>query len=705
MTESAATILIVDDDVHVRDLLEVLLKNQGYRTLTAESGLVALEMVDLHAPDLILLDIMMPGMDGYEVAEQLKAGKNTANIPIIMLSALDEQSARLSGLEAGAEEYLNKPVDSAELWLRVRNLLRLKSFGDYLKSHSLILEEQLQQRTIDLERFRTVMDASEDAIFLINRNTMSLIEFNRRACQLLGYTAEELAHKTPAELGETSMENLEVVYDKIIAGKGPSEPLETQIRDKSGRDVEVEIHRQAYRTGEDWVIVGIVRDITRRKESDQRLLTMAHYDTLTGLPNRDLFFTSLQMGLTQAAISRWKLAVLTVNLDGFKNINETWGHVLGDQVLLEVSHRLSECLNASDTLGRVDGDQFALILMIRVGQADTRQTLERIRKALRVPFLVEGQSIVMTASIGIALYPEDGEDAHELVRHAYTAMNSAKKIGPDTYRFYTAQMNADVSARLDLEAALRDALEKHAFEIVYQPKLNLVTGQICGLEALLRWPRPGQQGVSPAVFVPVLESLGLIGEVGNWVVDRVCAQIAQWQRSGLGLFQVAVNISGQQISNSSLVADIRQALIRHRVEPQWLEVELTESSLMENTSHTIATLETLRASGVSISIDDFGTGYSSLAYLRRFPIDKLKIDIAFIREVTSNPQDAAIARAIIELAHSLGLKVIAEGVETPEQLAFLRKNQCDQIQGYLISKPLPLAELETFLSTPKKQFG
>ncbi|AAO54803.1 MULTISPECIES: putative bifunctional diguanylate cyclase/phosphodiesterase [Pseudomonas syringae group] len=705
MTQPAATILIVDDDVHVRDLLEVLLQNQGYETLTAESGEQALAMVDARAPDLILLDIMMPGMDGYEVASVLKAGKGTANIPIIMLSALDEQGARLSGLEAGAEEYLSKPVESAELWLRVRNLLRLKAFGDYLKSHSMILEDQLQQRTIDLERFRTVMDASEDAIFLINRNTMSLIEFNRRACQLLGYTAEELAHKTPAELGETSMENLEVVYDQIIAGKGPSEPLETQIRDKSGRDVEVEIHRQAYRTGEDWVIVGIVRDITQRKESDQRLLTMAHYDTLTGLPNRDLFFTSLQMGLTQAAVSRWKLATLTVNLDGFKNINETWGHVLGDQVLLEVSHRLSECINASDTLGRVDGDQFALILMIRVGQPDTRQTLERIRKALRVPFMVEGQSIVMTASIGIALYPEDGEDARELVRHAYTAMNSAKKIGPDTYRFYTAQMNADVSARLDLEAALRDAVEKQAFEIVYQPKLSLVTGRICGLEALLRWPRPGQQGVSPAVFVPVLESLGLIGEVGNWVVDRVCAQIAHWQRTGLGLFQVAVNVSGQQISNSSLVADIRQALTNHRVAPQWLEVELTESSLMENTSHTIATLETLKANGVSISIDDFGTGYSSLAYLRRFPIDKLKIDIAFIREVTSNPQDAAIARAIIELAHSLGLKVIAEGVETPEQLAFLRDNQCDQIQGYLISKPLPLAELETFLSTPERQFG
>ncbi|MEE4102906.1 EAL domain-containing protein [Pseudomonas viridiflava] len=697
MPETNATILIVDDDVHVRDLLEVLLQNQHYRTQTAESGEQALEMVEKHAPDLILLDIMMPGMDGYEVASRLKSGKTTSNIPIIMLSALDERSARISGLEAGAEEYLNKPVDSGELWLRVRNLLRLKSFGDYMKDHNLILEDQLQQRTIDLERFRSVMDASDDAIFLINRNTMSLIEFNRRACQLLGYTADELQRKTPAELGDSSMEQLEVVYDQIIAGNGPSEPLETMIRDKSGRDVSVEIHRQAYQAGNDWIIVGIVHDITRRKESDQRLLKMAHYDSLTGLPNRDLFYTSLQMGLTQAAVSRWKLAVMTVNLDGFKNINETWGHVLGDQTLLEVSKRLARCLNASDTLGRVDGDEFALILMIREGQADTHQILERIRTTLRTPFQIEDQRVVMTASIGVALFPEDGEDARELVRHAYTAMNNAKKKGVDGYRFYTAQMNTEVSERLDLENALREAVQQRAFEIAYQPKVSLEDGSICGLEALLRWPRPDQPRISPAVFVPVLESLALISEVGSWMIDSVCAQIALWQRSGLGSFQVAVNVSGQQIEGSGLIADIGKALERHKVDPKWLEVELTESSLMENTSHTITTLQTLKNMGVRISIDDFGTGYSSLAYLRRFPIDKLKIDIAFIREVTSNPQDAAIARAIIELAHSLDLKVIAEGVETPEQRAFLTENHCDQIQGYLVSKPLPLDELELYL--------
>ena len=345
----------------------------------------------------------------------------------------------------------------------------------------------------------------------------------------------------------------------------------------------------------------------------------------------------------------------------------------------------------------MDGDEFALILMIREGQADTHQILERIRTTLRTPFQIEDQRVVMTASIGVALFPEDGEDARELVRHAYTAMNNAKKKGVDGYRFYTAQMNTEVSERLDLENALREAVQQRAFEIAYQPKVSLEDGSICGLEALLRWPRPDQPRISPAVFVPVLESLALIGEVGSWMIDSVCAQIALWQRSGLGSFQVAVNVSGQQIEGSGLITDIGQALERHQVDPKWLEVELTESSLMENTSHTITTLQTLKNMGVRISIDDFGTGYSSLAYLRRFPIDKLKIDIAFIREVTSNPQDAAIARAIIELAHSLDLKVIAEGVETPEQRAFLTENHCDQIQGYLVSKPLPLDELELYL--------
>ena len=697
MPNPAATLLIVDDEPHVRKLLKILLENQGYQTLAASSGEEALVMVEEQPPDLILLDIMMPGMDGFDVARQLKTNKATSNIPIIMLSALGEHSARICGLEAGAEDFLSKPVESAELWLRVRNLLRLKAFGDYLKSHSLMLEEQLQQRTIDLERFRSAMDASGDAIFLINRSNMRLIEFNRRACQVLGFTAQELLGKTPADLSDDSIEHLEMLYDQIIAGKGPSEATETQIRCKDGSFLPVEVHRQAYKTGDDWIIVGIAHDITERKAADQRMLKMAHYDTLTGLPNRKLFFTALQMGLTQASLSHWQLAVVTVDLDDFSRVNETWGHQLGDRVLAQVGQRLTDCLNVSDTVGRMDGDEFALILMIREGQADPLQTVERIRETLREPFQLDDQSTAMTASIGIALYPSDGNEAHGLIRHANTAMHRAKKIGRDNYRFYTTQMNEEASARQAIEIALRDAVKQQAFELFYQPKISVVDGSVCGLEALLRWQQPGQGNVSPAVFVPILENLGLISQVGNWVITRVCQQIADWQRAGEEGIQVAVNVSCQQLIDGDFMASIQQALIDHQIDPHWLEIELTESSLMENTSHTIASLHTLQQLGVKVSIDDFGTGYSSLAYLRRFPIDKLKIDIAFIREVTTNPQDAAIARTIIELAHSLNLQVIAEGVETPEQLDFLKKNGCDQVQGYLFSKPLPVLELEAYL--------
>ena len=586
MPTTPATLLIVDDDEGIRKLLAIMLEDQGYQTLSAPSGEMALAMVARQPPDLILLDAMMPGMDGYQVARHIKANVATANIPIIMLSGLSEQSARLSGLEAGAEEVLSKPVVNDELWLKVRNLLRLKAFGDHQVVHTLMLEQQLQKRTIDVERFRSAMG------------------------------------------------------------------------------------------------------------SDERLLKMANYDPLTGLPNRNLFYTTLQMGLTQAELRGWQLAVCTVDLNDFKSFNDVWGHLIGDQVLAEFCRRLSNCLNVSDTLGRMDGHELALILMIRKGQTGPKQIVDRIREVLREPFRVQEQDVTMTASMGLALYPDDGADAEGLIKQASTAMNRAKQAGRDTYRFYTAQMNVEVQARQELETALRDAVRKQAFELYYQPKISLRDGTMCGVEALLRWHRPGLASVPPSVFVPILEEMGLISMVGQWVIARVCKQIAYWQRSGLGVSQVAVNVSAQQIAEEDFVQDIQRSLDEHQIEAKWLELELTESSLMFNTPETIASLLALRDIGLKISIDDFGTGYSSLAYLSRFPIDKLKIDIAFIREVPHNVQDAAITRTIIELAHSLGLRAVAEGVETPAQLAFLKEAGCDQLQGYLFSRPLPVAALE-----------
>ena len=589
MSATPATLLIVDDDVNVRQVLEASLQSQGYLTLTARSGEEALVTVAQQTPDLILLDIMMPGLSGYEVARQLKGNSSTAPIPIIMLSGLGDPGARILGLEAGAEDFLNKPVGSDELWLRVRNLLRLKAFGDYQSDHTLLLGDQ----RVDQERTRLAL------------------------------------------------------------------------------------------------------------ESEQQRLQMAHYDTLTGLPNRTLFYTTLHMGLTQAELRGWHLAVVTVSLNEYKPVSETWGPLEVDQMLLELSHRLVNCLNVSDTLGRMDGDEFAMILIIREGQPDAQQMVDRIREALREPFDVHGHDVPMTASLGIALFPNDGADAHHLVKQAHTALSRAKEVGRDTYRFYTPQMNVEALARQELENMLRAAVYKQAFELFYQPKIGLSDGQICGVEALVRWNRPGLAPISPALFVPVLESLGLISKVGRWVIDTACRQIADWQRSGLGLVQVAVNVSALQLAQDDLSQEIERSLKEHQVQAQWLELELTESSLMVSTPHTIASLLALKDIGVKISIDDFGTGYSSLAYLSRFPIDKLKIDIAFIKMVTHNPQDAAIARTIIELAHSLDLQVIAEGVETREQLEFLTDNGCDQVQGFLFCRPLPAKELERLLREPR----
>jgi diguanylate cyclase (GGDEF)-like protein/PAS domain S-box-containing protein len=701
MTDPIATILIVDDDPQLRKLLEMLLQLKGYQTGVAASGEDALAMIKQAPPDLILLDIMLPGMDGCETASLLKSSAETSSIPIIMLTALTDRDARLRALEAGVEEFLSKPVDRAELWLRVRNLLRLKAIGDLLQRHSQSLESQVRQRTADLQQFRTAMDVTADAIILVNRSSVRFIEFNAATTTMLGYSRDELMQLSPEAMTGTSRNKLLGLYDDIICGQFADQLIETQLRRKDGSLVQVEIRRQAYRSDEDWIIVGVIRDITERKEADKRLLHMAHYDALTGLPNRTLFYSTLQSALAQAEERGWQIAVLFIDLDHFKNVNDTLGHATGDALLCQISNRLMHCVRIRDTVGRLGGDEFGLILVMEDGQKGATAAVDKIREVLRDPFYLNNHEIPVTVSIGITLYPDDDSSPDTLIKYADTAMYRAKKAGRDNYRFFTTQMNTDVLARLELETALRKAVENQEFILHYQPKIRLSDGSVCGLEALLRWQRPGHGLVSPYAFISILEDTGMIVRVGSWVIATVCKQIAAWQHSGIGPVPVAVNISGRQFNEGELESEVINALAENRIAPRLLELELTESSLMDNTEQTITSLKQLRGHGVTISIDDFGTGYSSLSYLRRFPIDKLKIDIAFIREVTTNPEDAAIALTIIHLAHSLKLEVIAEGVETQEQLDFLLRNQCDQIQGYLFSPPLGLQAIEQLLRDDK----
>ncbi|MEO7251796.1 MAG: EAL domain-containing protein [Arenimonas sp.] len=697
MSKSVATILIVEDDIRGRKLLESLLRLEGYEAVSVGSGEEALAKVAESAPDLILLDVMLPGIDGYQVVSMLKANPDTSNIPVIMLTARISQKAKLAGLNAGAEEFLTKPVDRTELWLRVRNLLRLKEFGNFLKNHHVILEQQVQSRTSELQRFRSAMDSTADAIFLVNRSSMCVAEANATACAMMGCSQERLRELGPIQFEGGTIAELETLYDRVISGEGGADDAEKQMRRCDGSQFQAEVHRHAQQSGADWIIVSVVRDITERIQARERVHQLAHFDELTGLPNRTFFYKSLENSLSLASDGGWRVAVMFIDLDQFKNVNDSLGHAFGDELLVEISARLLGCVRLRDTVGRLGGDEFAVILVMRDGRNGAEILAAKIHDALRRPFEIKGHEVSITASIGITIYPDDASDLETLLKYADTAMYRDKLAGRDTSRFFTAQMNADVSARLDLEHALRKAVDNGEFVLHYQPKVLIGTGQVVGVEALLRWQRPEHGLVPPNEFIPILEDSGLIIPVGTWVLATACAQISHWRQAGIGLVQIAINVSGRQFTDGDLVADVVKALADSGVAPDLLELELTESSLMADTERTIASLQQLKQLGVRTSIDDFGTGYSSLAYLRRFPIDKLKIDVAFVRGITSNADDAALAVAIVRMAHSLKLEVIAEGVETAEQLAFLSRHGCNQMQGYYFSRPLPGEGIEQLL--------
>jgi diguanylate cyclase (GGDEF)-like protein len=423
-------------------------------------------------------------------------------------------------------------------------------------------------------------------------------------------------------------------------------------------------------------------------------LHLARYDTLTGLPNRFLFQQRLVQALAAAQDSGGMVAMLLIDLDGFKHVNDTLGHVIGDDLLRQFAGRL-EAL--SPTRGRLGGDEFGLILACPDGLHQAQTVAQKLRCALAAPFDLEGSELRITASIGIAVAPDDGGNADTLIKYAETAMYQAKQAGRDTHRFFTEEMNVQAQKRLWLATALHKAINDKEFVLLYQPKVQISTGHIVGAEALLRWNRPGHGMISPADFIPILEETGLIVGVGQWVIAEACRQIAAWMPLRGGPIPIAVNVASRQFASGDLGAVVADAITVSGIAPGMLELEVTESALMVDMERTNATLRTLREMGIRIAIDDFGTGYSSLAYLKHFPIDTLKIDIAFIRDVTTDPGSAAIVKSIISMAHSMKMDVIAEGVETAEQLVYLRRNHCDHLQGFYFSRPVPAEQFERLL--------
>ena len=444
---------------------------------------------------------------------------------------------------------------------------------------------------------------------------------------------------------------------------------------------------------------GTGTDITQRREAEQRIEFLAYHDALTGLPNRVLLQDRLQQAIAQAERSHSGLALVFLDLDNFKKINDSLGHAAGDALLREVARRLQYCVRDSDTISRQGGDEFVIILRELHGVDSCTPVLGKVMEALQEPFNWEGNELATSASIGIALYPDDGPDFETLRKKADMAMYRAKEAGRNTYRFFDEEMDDEAVEHLLMRSGLRRALERGEFLLHYQPQIDLASGRVIGAEALLRWQHPEYGLVPPGRFIPIAEESGLIVPIGEWVLREACRQAAHWTRQGLPPLVVAVNLSAVQFRRGSVDLTVTRALADAGLAPAQLELELTESILIQDAEQVLAAVRRLKQLGVKLSIDDFGTGYSSLSYLKRFDIDKLKIDQSFIRDLASDPDDAAIVRAIIQMAHSLGLQAIAEGVETPDMLAQLQAFGCDQAQGYHYARPMPAAAFEHYLAS------
>ncbi|MBY0239432.1 MAG: EAL domain-containing protein [Burkholderiaceae bacterium] len=706
-----AKVLIVDDQAVNVQLLEYLLTSSGYTAVSATTDpRVVAPWHEKNRYDLIILDLQMPGMDGFAVMEALKPLEADGYLPVLVVTAQPDH--KLAALAAGARDFVSKPFDPIEVLTRIRSMLEVRLMHREAMQYNALLEQTVRERTADLQRFRSAMDATADAIFLIDSDTLALVDINDGACRMLGFCRAQLLDPAPepgalasppaipvmTRIGLASRDELaqhsRAARDAASAGARAPVLFEQDLTRQDLTVVPVELYWQEHTEGGgSSTLICVARDISERHMAQERLRHMAHYDSLTGLPNRTLFFQTLRDAIELARDKAWRIVVLFIALDRFKSVNDTLGAAAGDELLRQFSTRLVQCVRIRDTVGRLGGDEFGLILTMTRDQQDAVAVANDVREALRAPFDLHGHQAALSASIGIAMYPDDATAPETLVKYADTAMARAKLAGRDGYRFFTAGMNVQVLARLDLEMALRRAIDEHQFVLHYQPKINLTTGRISGVEALIRWQRPGVGLVYPSEFVPILEDTGLIIRAGTWVIDAACRQVAAWRRSRVGPVHVAVNVSSRQFIEGDLEQEVRTALARHKVPPELLELELTETALMSNAERTIGVLTRLKALGVKCAIDDFGTGYSSLAYLQRFPIDTLKIDIAFVRDITTNPNDAAIAVAIISMAHSLKLRVIAEGVEARAQLEYLRRNRCDEIQGFFFSRPLPPDEL------------
>lgn len=580
------------------------------------------------------------------------------------------------------------------LWSKVEEstlLVVAATIGAVIKRKQ--IEKELQ-RAVENDFKRTIKNL-QNLVFKIKKDEKGEFIhtlFEGKLAEFLGESTESVYGKSvwdmlPEEAAAVLSENLVKAFEGKICG------YELKIDNRTYYDTLSPIIENDIVTE----VIGSAIDITEYKKAQDHINFLAYYDTLTELPNRVLFKDRLRQAISHEKRNNQLLSVMFLDLDRFKNINDTLGHTAGDTLLKEVAARLKQIVQEDDTIARMGGDEFTLIFTDIKTENEIVHIAERIMSVFRKPFYIEGHEIYVTASVGISMYPSDGEQFEVLVKNADMAMYRAKEYGRNNYQFFTEGMNEKVIKRLEVESSLRKALEKDEFILHYQPQLDSTTEKIVGCEALIRWNRPGLGLVYPGDFIPLAEETGLIVPIGEWVFIEACSQLKKWHNDGKKDLKMAVNISAQQFEQQDLVELVEKTLEETGIDPKFLEIEITESIIMKSTERTASIFSKLKRMGIKISIDDFGTGFSSLGYLQKFSSDILKIDRSFIQNIPENSRDQAIVTAIINMAHILGLVVIAEGVETEEQLSFLKSVNCDEIQGYYISRPVSSNELENML--------
>lgn len=672
------SVLYVEDDEDIRDQLAHFLKRRVGTLHIATNGHEGLLAFEAYKPDMVVTDILMPVMNGLEMAEKIKA--ISASTPIIVTTAFNETNFFLKAIDIGVDKYVIKPVNSDIL-------------GDVLLQCAHTMLSEVERRLSS-----TVFDNSSDAIMVSDRHNR-IISVNTAFCEITGYTREDVLGKDPKMLSAGRQPHefyLELWNSLREAGKWNGEIWN---RRKTGELYPEWLSISTVRNnqGEITHYVGIFSDITERKQAEERVRHLAHYDALTDLPNRTLFHDRLQQALIQAQRGHEQVAVMFIDLDRFKVINDTLGHSVGDLLLQAVAHRLTNCVRQGDTVCRQGGDEF-VILLPEIGRAeDAALVAQKILDSVSQPFFLDGHELHISSSIGISFFPSDGGTVEALMKNADVAMYRAKDLGRNNFQFYLSDMNARSFEKLALENNLRHALAHDELELYYQPLVDAGDGKLIGAEALLRWHHPELGLLHPAQFIPLAEETGMIVPIGEWVLRSACTQAQAWLKQGHAPLRMSVNLSARQFRQLDLAGSVRKILDETGFAAHSLELEVTESTLMQNIEENVMTLKDLKSMGIGIAVDDFGTGYSSLNYLKRLPIDTLKIDRSFVGDVTVNRDDAAIVNAIISLARSLALRVVAEGVENQEQQAFLEDHHCDEMQGYHFSHPLPAPQFVELL--------